>query len=208
MDLFFHSLASIYEDKAIGIILSGTGSDGSHGIRAIKGHGGVTISQKIGDAKYDGMPKSAINTGAVDLELTPEDIAKNLQNLGKLKKKISNAEEKDEDLTYYNRILNMVKKRIGVDFSEYKPSTIHRRLHRRMVALQIESIEEYADYMREHLEETKAFFQDALISVTSFYRDSEHFKMLERELEKRFETGPKGPFPCLVCGLRHGRGAF
>lgn len=208
VDLFFHSLAAAYEDKAIGVILSGTGSDGSHGIRAIKAQGGITISQKIGDAKYDGMPKSAVNTGAIDLELTPEDIAKNLENLGELKRKISSNDDHDEDLTHYNRILNMVKKQIGVDFGEYKPSTIHRRMHRRMVAIQVESVEEYANYMREHLEETRAFFQDALISVTSFYRDPEYFKALEKELEKKFEYERKDPFRVWVVGCATGEEAF
>jgi two-component system CheB/CheR fusion protein len=184
VDRFFRSLADDQAEKAIGVVLSGTASDGSQGIRAIKAAGGITFVQEPATAQYDGMPRSAIATGCVDAALSPEGIARELVRL-RLHPYLSE-EPKSEDETEaqmadrsQREIFNQLRNATGVDFSLYKPGTVHRRMLRRMALLQMERLDQYARYIRQHPEELPALFQDILINVTSFFREPATFEALK-----------------------------
>lgn len=182
VDYFFNSLAEDANERAIGVILSGTGSDGSHGIRAIRAAGGITIAQDEQTAKYNGMPGSAVGTGCIDLVLPPQEIAKELANITKSPRNFNAIQKKDEHLDILGKLLQKLRKRSGVDFKDYKPNTMHRRIERRMAARSMEDIEEYLEYVNKNTEELDLLFQDMLISVTSFFRDKDSFKALNEQL--------------------------
>lgn len=210
IDLFFRSLAEDQGEESVGIILSGTGSDGSLGVRAIKAAGGLTIAQRMETAKYDGMPKSAKHTGAVDLELSPEEIARELARIDKLDRPVHSAlvESKIEGEPYA-RILDFVQRQGGANFSDYKQSTVRRRIERRIVATRCESVEEYAKYLTTHNDEAKNLFQDILISVTSFFRDPTAFRSLRHPLTERFsKKKPNDSFRCWIVGCATGEEAY
>ena len=182
VDYFLTSLAESKGDRAVGIILSGTGSDGAHGIRAIKAGGGITIVQKEDTAKYNGMPHAAIETGHVDLVVAPEDIGKELQVALKypnLVPKVLPEAQVPRDL---NKILLMIAERTRVSFSEYKMATINRRVARRMALHKNATLNDYVNYMERFPDEIDLLFKDILISVTGFFRDPEAFNALKRIL--------------------------
>src|SRR5258708_7837727 len=138
IDHFFHSLAVTQKDRAIGVILSGTASDGTAGLRAIKSEGGITFAQDQSSARYDGMPRNAISAHVVDFILTPEDIAKELVNISRHPYVISKAAERAAELlvsgkSEFGKIFGLLRARTGSDFSAYKRGTIERRVRRRMV---------------------------------------------------------------------------
>ncbi|MCS7004314.1 MAG: PAS domain S-box protein [Cytophagales bacterium] len=185
VDAFFQSLAEEKQEKSIGIILSGTGTDGANGIRAIKNAGGITIAQEPQTAKYDGMPISAIETGQVDLVLSPDKIGEELQEILNTPPTLLHIKEKQQPNNALDKILHLLSKRSGTDFSNYKPSTICRRLEKRMATLKIEKgLEQYVEYVENHPEELDILFDNVLIGVTSFFRDTEAFKVLEKYLAK------------------------
>ena len=179
IDLFFTSLAEIHQSHAIGVVLSGTASDGTLGLKAIKDNGGITIAQDL-SAEYDGMPQSAVYAGVVDFILPPEEIP---QKIGELVAKI-NLDEKDfdnlpkqqEDI--YKQILTLLRLRKGTDFTYYKQTTVRRRILRRMAITKNENIEEYLTYAKKHKPEQDALYQDLLIPVTSFFREAKVFDNL------------------------------
>ena len=182
IDHFFRSLASDQKENAIGIIFSGTGSDGTLGLREIKGVGGLAIVQDPESAKYEGMPRSAIQNVRVDIIATPAEIANMLLkfrgNLGKIR--LAKQDEKvEKSLT---DIFNILKSNNGQDFSVYKLSTIHRRIERRMIVCQINELSDYADYITRNQEELDLLFRELLIGVTNFFRDREAFEKLESEV--------------------------
>ena len=185
IDIFFRSLAEDQRNNAIGVILSGTASDGTLGVSAIKGEGGITFAQDSKSAKYDGMPSSAVASGAVDFVLPPAKIAKELEHIrqhpyivnGHDDEKEERLEvEGDYNLGHLFRILKQVSK---VDFSDYKPATLRRRILRRMALRKIQTLAEYISYMRERPAETEALYHDILINVTSFFRNPEVFDALK-----------------------------
>lgn len=181
---FMRSLADERKSRAIGIVLSGTGSDGAQGLEYIKAEGGITFAQEPATAKYDGMPRSAIDSGCVDFVLAPQDIARELQRItthpyvsqDHEPAAIESTPSRKED---FDQILGELRKATRVDFSQYKPNTIHRRAMRRMVVLKLDSLRDYARYLKEHEEETQKLFDDVLIPVTSFFRDFEAFEALK-----------------------------
>lgn len=196
IDFFFRSLAQDRHEKAIGIILSGTGSDGTLGMRDIKNEGGMVIAQKPESTEYDGMPRSAIATGLVDYILLPSEMAgalisfvthifnKHIPAVGIPATKSENALKK---------IFILLRAQTGHDFSQYKPSTIHRRIDRRIAVQQIESLEDYAKYLQQSHEEVESLFRDLLIGVTSFFRDAEAFSELDAKvIPQLFEGKPAG----------------
>ncbi len=200
VDSFFRSIAEDQGQNAIGIILSGTGSDGSLGIRAIKAEGGIILAQDEQSAKYDGMPKSAAATGVVDYILPPEKIAAELKRIsrhpamGLLQTMKSGPllQAGEDDL---NRIFMLMRTATGVDFTYYKRATILRRIARRMLLHKIEALEHYVRYLQENPPEVGVLYQDVLINVTSFFRDPETFTTLKnivfpRILEKRSSDTP------------------
>jgi two-component system CheB/CheR fusion protein len=209
VDLFFQTLAEDRGERAIGIILSGTGSDGSLGIRAIKAAGGMTISQRVSSAKYDGMPKAAKLTGAVDMELTPEQIARELERFKGVRKALDRERASPLPEDPFREILAMVQRESGTDFAQYKPATIRRRIERRIIATHSDSIESYLALLAKQPQEAAALYQDILISVTSFFRDREAFKALERRLLAYLREKRDGsPFRCWVVGCATGEEAY
>ncbi len=187
VDHFFKSLAVDKKNKAIGIILSGTASDGTEGLKSIKAEGGLTFAQDETTAKYGGMPVSAVNSGNVDMILSPGKIAEELIRIGshpyiaisaKKEKVKINPEEED----YLSQIFRKLKSETGVDFSNYKSSTIKRRITRRMVLHKTDKIDEYAKIIKESKNEIHELYRDLLINVTNFFRDSEVFELLEHKI--------------------------
>lgn len=189
IDDFFQSLALDQKGNAIGVILSGTASDGSFGVKAIKLAGGTTIAQSEDSAEFNGMPHNAIATNQIDFILPPEDIAIKLSQIAgyprqqneRLINPMSLTEESGQDLIVA-QIFSLLKSRIGVDFTNYKQSTIRRRLKRRMTLNQIYRIEDYIKFLNSKPTELDALFQDMLINVTSFFRDPETFDIIKEKV--------------------------
>ena len=184
IDFFFRSLAKDQHARAIGIVLSGTGSDGAQGVRAIKGEGGMVMAQKFESTEYDGMPRSAVATGLVDYVLLPAAMAEQLvtyvsHSPGKGNDVIALSGLKVDDAL--KKIFVMLRAQTGHDFSAYKPNTINRRIERRMAVNQIDTVENYVLALRKNPAEVDALFRDLLIGVTNFFRDPVAFKALEEE---------------------------
>lgn len=212
IDHFFRSLAEDRADRSIGIILSGTGSDGTLGLKAIKNAGGMTMVQDPDQAKYDGMPRNAIDTGLVDFILPVEKMADELtmyiQHPYIRAEKPNLPAEKLE--AFMQKIFTIVRQVTGHDFSHYKRSTIRRRIERRMAVHQIESIADYHHYLRENPAEAETLFKDLLITVTSFFRDPEawvvlHDKVLVPLVENQ---RPDIPIRAWVPGCATGEEAY
>ncbi|TVQ93986.1 MAG: PAS domain S-box protein [Bacteroidetes bacterium] len=184
IDIFFRSLADDFADRAIGVILSGTGSDGTLGIRAIKGAGGMVMAQDDTSAKFDGMPKSAIATGLVDYVIPAERMPKEL--LKYVEHPLSNADEEEKDLSIFEnslaKIMALIREKVGVDFSYYKPNTIIRRLERRISINQIESFEAYISFLQQSPSEVNILYKELLIGVTKFFRDTESFEIIKQQV--------------------------
>jgi two-component system CheB/CheR fusion protein len=179
IDTFLTSLAKEKGKDSIAVILSGTGSDGTNGIEAIKANGGIVIVQDPISAKFDGMPNSAINTGFADLILSPDMIAGELieflhENQTPLQKTFHEMNQKDEYIL--REILEKVYKSTTHDFSHYKRPTIHRRLSKRMGMKNIKSLKDYLDYINRHPDEARSLSKEFLIGVTKFFRDTEAFE--------------------------------
>ncbi|AOF80820.1 sensory box protein [Methyloversatilis sp. RAC08] len=189
IDAFFRSLAEDQGERAVGIILSGTGTDGTQGLRAILGAGGITLAQEPASARYEGMPLSAIQSGyamhVLPVEKMPPLL---LANLPKLPEPAQVRAEATQPLAEpvrkggIDRLLSLLRTATGHDFSLYKKSTIGRRIERRMAQHDLDDIELYARYMKEHPEETQALFKELLINVTSFFRDPGAFDVLKQDI--------------------------
>src|SRR5947207_2794490 len=187
IDHFFESLAEECGSRGIGVVLSGTGSDGTAGLRAIKAAGGLTFAQSEESAKFDAMPRSAIRAGFVDLALTPREIAREIERIANhpyLRRPLSDPEEIEkaaykqaDDL---GRIFLSLKKQTGVDFSAYKETTLLRRIQRRMALHRLDKMSQYARFLRDNKKETEALFDDLLINVTRFFRDEAVFRALKK----------------------------
>ncbi|AVM74084.1 chemotaxis protein CheB [Magnetospirillum gryphiswaldense] len=182
IDTFFLSLALECGASAIGIVLSGTGSDGTLGLRAITGAGGIGLVQDPASAQYDGMPTSAINAGAATHVVTPELMPDALQAHIRYPNIASEPPPAPATISGMNQILLLLRTGTGHDFSGYKKSTIGRRIERRQTLHGIEDITHYARYLKEHPAEIQALFKELLINVTSFFRDPEAFVTLKKEV--------------------------
>lgn len=181
VDRFFMSLADDQEDHAIGIILSGTGSDGARGIKAIKAAGGISIAQEPKSAKYDSMPNSAIRAGGTDLVLPPHEIAHQLLSIvQRPRERIPVVDTDDELPSTIRGIVRQIAAHAGMDFTNYKDATISRQILRRMAAMQIPTLEAYGEYIAKHRQELTELAGNFLICVTSFFRDPESFESLQR----------------------------
>ncbi|MFT5430447.1 MAG: two-component system CheB/CheR fusion protein, partial [Myxococcota bacterium] len=185
IDFFFRSLAQDQRERAIGIVLSGTGSDGTLGVRAIKAEGGIVLAQNPASSKFNGMPRSAIATGLVDYVLPPAEMPAQLiayaaDGFGKSPGSTPSLDPGDENAM--KKIFILLRAQTGHDFSLYKPRTIHRRIERRMGVHQIEGIEGYVGFLQQTPGEVDALFRDLLIGVTNFFRDPAAFALLENEV--------------------------
>lgn len=182
IDVFFRSLAADQEKKSIGVILSGTGSDGALGVRAIKESGGIVIVQDEHSAKFDGMPQSAIATGLSDAilhaEKIPEFIIDYIAHPLNQKKQASLPPEIDT----LSKILMVLRDSCGVDFSYYKDNTVIRRIERRIQINRFATLDEYFVLLNESQKEKEILYRELLIGVTSFFRDEEAFKYLEEKI--------------------------
>ncbi len=182
VDLFLISLAQDAKNLAIGVILSGTGTDGTEGLKSIYSEGGITFAQDEDSAKYPGMPHSAMASESVHFVLPPEKIAEELIRIGK-HPYLNHAElkvvkPKMEEADAYSNILGLLRLTFNVNFSAYKESTINRRISRRMVIHQIDKIDDYVKLLRNDRGALQALFDDLLIGVTSFFREPETFAVL------------------------------
>jgi two-component system, chemotaxis family, CheB/CheR fusion protein len=191
IDRFFESLAEERGSGAIGVILSGSGTDGTHGLRAIKAAGGLTFAQSEESAKFDAMPGSAIRAGFVDAALSPREIAQEIRRVADhpyIRRPVTDGEsvkirkELSPEADDVGRIFFSLRKQMGVDFSSYKHATLLRRIHRRMALHRMEKLSQYAKFLRDNKQEIEALFDDLLINVTHFFRDERMF----RELKRRF----------------------
>lgn len=181
IDKLFNSVAEAFGNQAIGVVLSGTGSDGTQGCRAIRDAGGITIVQNPDTAKYDGMPNSVIRARTADLILTPEEIAAYLPELHKHpagKPKSPVEDNANDEVVSLDGIIDRVFTVTGIDFRQYKKATLERQMQRRIAALRLNSIEEYFAHIDGDPEELEILQRSFLISVTGFFRDEEAFTAL------------------------------
>jgi two-component system CheB/CheR fusion protein len=197
IDRLFRSLAAEARTRAIGVVLSRTGEDGTEGLKDIKAEGGLTFAQDPASAQFGGMPASASAAGVVDSVLAPDRIALELVRLSRHPYVIERDARNGERTLQYRdetvRILSLIRKKSGVDFSVYRPSTVGRRIARRMALQRIASIGEYGHFVEREPAEAQALSEDLLIHVTGFFRDPEVFAALERTV-----------FPALVAQKREG----
>jgi two-component system CheB/CheR fusion protein len=213
IDFFFRSLAADQRDRAICIVLSGTGSDGTLGLRAVKGEGGMAMVQTPETTEFDSMPRSAIATGLVDYILPPAKMPEQLiayanQLFDKKTKPAATLPQKPEDTLA--KICVLLRARTGHDFSQYKENTLNRRVERRMALHQLERTADYLRFMQQDAGEAHALFRDLLIGLTSFFRDPDAFAALQTSGIPRLFEGvpPGGAIRVWVCGCSTGEEAY
>ncbi len=214
IDVLFSSLASTQGERAIGVVLSGMGSDGTLGLQAIKTVGGLTGVQQPDTAQFDAMPKSAIKADCVDIIAPPGDLPARilacLEQMPDLGAPTEPSVEPERVSTPLQRILHLLQERTRHDFSLYKPSTLHRRIERRMAVHEIETLALYADFLQRNLQEVDLLFKEVLIGVTSFFRDAQVWQYLaETALPELLARQPKEPhLRAWVVGCSTGEEAY
>ncbi len=207
-DRLFKSIAAECGEYCVGIVLSGTGSDGSYGVQAIREAGGITIAQEASTAKYDGMPTSAVATGCIDLTLTPEQMGQHLEKILSSSRDFDSLRALNEQPGRMTDLMHILLARTRVDFRDYKENTVNRRIARRMVALGIDEYEDYVAFCRVSTEEVDALFRDLLISVTRFFRDPDQFRALKPQLKELVERKGNDPIRVWVAGCATGEEAY
>jgi two-component system CheB/CheR fusion protein len=210
VDFFMRALAEDQGHRAVGIVLSGTGSDGTLGLAAIRGEGGLTLAQRPDQAEFSGMPGNAIAAGTVDLVLTPAEMAERLaahaQNLVVLPAPVRETVRATDGL---ERVIELVSTHTGLDFTSYKRGTLQRRIERRLRLHGQRTLSEYIRFLEQHPEELDALWRDWLIGVSGFFRDPEAFKALEAALLDAVRERPDGsPFRVWVPGCAAGEEAY
>ena len=214
VDFFLRSLANDQKSNAIGVILSGTGSDGVAGLAAVKAEGGVTFAQDEKSAKFSGMPHSAIASGNVDFILPPNQIPGELLKLVRHSYRLRDGKTEtvpfSRDNGGLNRVFALLRNLSGIDFTHYKPPTLQRRIHRRMALQKMEKLDEYASFLQEHPAEVEKLYGDLLINVTSFFRDPQAYEALEKESLPRLVKGrtPDTPIRIWVPGCSSGEETY
>ena len=181
IDLFFRSLAERLGD-GFAVILSGAGSDGAIGVRAVKESGGIILVQDPNESEYSSMPRSAIATGVADFVMPVHDLARRLVDLIRIKESVSIPDIRNFDEELFRRVIAHLRVRTGHDFSKYKRSTVLRRVARRMQVTRADDLQQYYDVMRDNADEAEALLGDLLISVTTFFRDGEAFERLAKDV--------------------------
>ena len=212
IDMFFRSLAEEAGTHAIAIILSGTGSDGTNGIKSIKENDGMIIVQDTETAKFDGMPRSALRTGLVDAQIAPEEIALELEHISRttheLKEPMKTERQIDEELM--KRVYAILKKISNINFTHYKQNTILRRIERRMMLTHKDTLQEYVDYLYEAPDEVRTLSKEVLIGVTNFFRDPDFFQQLKDKAIQNILLHSKNdePIRVWVAGCSTGEEAY
>ncbi|MFA9460911.1 CheR family methyltransferase [Thiohalorhabdus sp. Cl-TMA] len=208
IDIFFRSLAEAWGSRAIGVLLSGTGADGSEGLTAIRGEGGVTFAQEAATAQYPDMPRNAVDAGAADFILAPEEIGRRLHRFGgkEMAPPLASVPEGEE----LAKILMLLRHYSGTDFSYYKLATIRRRVERRMALNRVEQLSEYVRILEEETKELEVLYKEILIRVTSFFRDAGVFRALKDMVLPRLlaEKGPGDDLRIWVPACSSGEEAF
>ena len=194
VDFFLRSLADDQGGKSIGIILSGMGSDGSAGLKAIKENAGLVLVQDPASAKFDSMPRSAIDAVIVDIIAPAHELPAKLMDLLSSVPRVNAQQEMEKDSSSLEKIIILLRIQTGNDFSQYKKTTLYRRIERRMGIHQIEKIASYVRYSRENPAELEILFKELLIGVTNFFRDAEVWEQLKNKV-----------FPALLDKLPHGQ---
>ena len=223
IDLFFRTLAETHRDRSIGIVMSGTGADGTLGVARLKEQGGVTLAQSPGDSEFEEMPKNAISSGNVDFVLPAADMPQKLVDLWanarairlpdakRLKPPLSAGDDpRPATESALREIIDIVNARTGHDFTSYKRATLLRRMERRMQVRMLKDLPSYRDYLRTHVDETRSLLADLLISVTNFFRDREAYDALERIIVPGLfvDRDPAEPVRVWVAGCATGEEAF
>ena len=210
IDFFFRSLAQDQGAGAVGVVLSGTGSDGTFGLKAIKEAGGIAFVQEPSTAKFDGMPKSAIESGWADVVLPPENIADELMRIDEHRWVAHTSRWSKNAHDTVAKLIVKIRERFGNDLTYYKPTTIERRVERRMALHKLERVEDYVKLATEDEAELAHIYRDILIGVTSFFRDEEPWEALKHvvldPLFKGKEAG--GTFRAWVPGCATGEEAY
>ncbi len=209
IDIFFRSLAMAYENRSVAIILSGTGSDGTNGIRSIKEQNGVIIVQTPDSAKFDGMPRNAISTGFVDLIQNPESIAREMAHISESMIDASaRLQLSDQDLL--SQVFSVLKNVTNINYTYYKQTTILRRIERRLVVTHNKNLREYVTYLSNNPDEAKLLAKEVLIGVTSFFRDAEYFDVLKETVIKEIirNTPKEKQVRAWVAGCSTGEEAY
>jgi two-component system CheB/CheR fusion protein len=214
IDTFFRSLAVGHGSDAIGVILSGTASDGTLGLAAIKGEAGITFAQEPSSAKYDGMPASAIASGCVDFILTPDKIAKEIARIRQhpyIADAVSSDGHHVNDDNEMESIFRLLRRSTTVDFTGYKSPTIARRIQRRMALHKIDKLSDYGALLHREPAEVVALYHDLLINVTSFFRNPEAFAALRQVVYPtilQVRTSSSGPVRIWVPGCSTGEETY
>ncbi len=211
VDIFLRSLAEDQGERAVAVILSGTGSDGARGVRAVKEWGGLVMAQDDGSAKFDGMPRAAASTGLADFILPPEEMPSQL--LACLRHPYATRQERQEqafaDETGLTRLFSLLRAKTKVDFTYYKPSTITRRVERRIAVTQSADLDAYVRYAEQNTAEIAALYRELLVGVTSFFRDPEVMGTLqENVLPELFSKSPDREMRFWVAGCSTGEEAY
>jgi len=213
IDVFFRSLAQDCGRRAVAIVLSGGGSDGSRGVRAIHEAGGLVIVQDIESAQFDGMPKTARDAGVASFVLAPQEMPAVLAEHVKSGGSSSSAAERASASSTgqgIGAVYDMLQEEFGIDFTHYKPSTVTRRIERRLQLSRVDDIDDYVIKLRKGRDELNVLYRDLLIGVTRFFRNEEAFAVLERKvLPQLFAKGPPGlPLRVWVAGCATGEEAY
>jgi two-component system CheB/CheR fusion protein len=215
IDNFFRSLAESGRQQAIGVVLSGTASDGTEGCRAIKVAGGITFAQDEESAKYSDMPRSAVNAGCIDFILSPKDIARELGGISQhpyVARVVSTAMEGFRGMvgSDLDALFGLLRDSTGVDFTNYKHTTLQRRIRRRMVVHKIETLKDYLRFIGKKPEELDELYRDLLIHVTGFFREPEAFLALRKHVYPKLFEGrkPNNPIRVWVAGCSTGEEAY
>ncbi len=211
IDVFFQSLAEDQAEKAVGIVLSGTGSDGTRGCKAIKENEGMVMAQTAESSRFDGMPRGVLNSGMADFVEAPQDMPERLIGYSRHFAKVHHEPEKiinsDEDA--YNRILTILRENSRVDFSYYKPSTVVRRIERRMSVNSLDSLWDYVRYLEKTRQEVERLSRELLIGVTNFFRDRQVFELLrEKVIPEILESRRDREIRFWVAGCSSGEEAY
>jgi len=213
IDIFFSSLAEVHQNHAIGIVLSGTGSDGTMGLQAIKDHGGITFAQEPVSASHEGMPQSAIDTDMIDFILPPEKMPAQLitlnlafKNGAEMETRQTGAVAEDD----FRQVIALLHASKGMDFSHYKQTTIRRRIIRRIALNMLSTITDYCDFLAGNKTELETLYKDLLIAVTQFFRDPAVFDVLQNSVFPALLKGKPAnePLRIWVAGCSTGQEAY
>lgn len=209
IDIFFRSLSSIKNTAVFAIVMSGSGKDGSEGIKEAREAGVTIIAEDLASAKFDSMPASAAGTGFVDAILAPADMGKEILRIVLSKEEKTAIAGHKEEISGINQLFEMLSERWGTDFSNYKPSTIYRRINKRLDLLKLSNLNEYVEYIHAKPAELDALYNVLLIGVTSFFRDKEAFEVLGKQLKLLLLAKTDGlPLRVWVIGCATGEEAY